>query len=92
MSGLGTYVPHKAFDSNKKTGSPRSTPCEAHTVAPQKQLEGPRITRKGDPRSLNPHLKWLLEESNVLQVQPLHPLKHALQLFTEYERKAGALT
>ena len=34
------------------------------------------------PRSLHPHLKWWLEESNVLQGQPLYPLKHALQLFT----------
>ena len=34
------------------------------------------------PRSLHPHLKWWLEESNVLPGQPLHPLKHALQIFT----------
>ena len=32
------------------------------------------------PKSLHPHLKWWLEESNVLQGQPLHPIKHALQL------------
>ena len=30
------------------------------------------------PKSLHPHLKWWLEESNVLPGQPLHPLKHAL--------------
>ena len=30
------------------------------------------------PRSLHPHLRWWLEESNVLPDQPLHPLKHAL--------------
>ena len=29
------------------------------------------------PRSLHPHLQWWLELSNVLQGQPLHPLKHA---------------
>ena len=34
------------------------------------------------PRSLHPHLRWWLEESNVLPGQPLHPLKHALQIFT----------
>ena len=28
------------------------------------------------PRSLHPQLEWWLEESNVLQGQPLHPLKH----------------
>ena len=34
------------------------------------------------PRSLNLHLRCWLEESNVLLGQPLHPLKHALQIFT----------
>ena len=34
------------------------------------------------PRSLHPHLRWWLEESNVLSGQPLHPLKHALQILT----------
>ena len=34
------------------------------------------------PKSLHPHLRWWLEESNVLLGQPLHPLKHALQIFT----------
>ena len=38
-------------------------------------------------RSLHPHLKWWLEESNVLQGQPLHPLKHALQLFTDTSKE-----
>ena len=35
------------------------------------------------PRSLHPHLRWWLEESNVLPGQPLHLLKHALQIFTD---------
>ena len=29
----------------------------------------------------------VLEESNVLQGQPLHPLKHALQLFTDASKE-----
>ena len=33
------------------------------------------------PRSLHPHLRLWLEESNVLPGQPLHPLKHALQIY-----------
>ena len=54
-------------------------------MASEKQLGGTRITRKGDtvPRSLCPHLKWWLEEGNVLPGQPLHALKHALQIFTD---------
>ena len=35
------------------------------------------------PKSLNPHLRWWLDESNVLLGQPLHPLQHALQIFTD---------
>ena len=35
------------------------------------------------PRSLHSHLRWWLEEDNVLPGQPLHPLKHALQIFTD---------
>ena len=39
------------------------------------------------PRSLHPYLEWWMEESNVLQGQPLHPLKHALQLFTDASKE-----
>ena len=39
------------------------------------------------PRSLHPHFKWWLEESNVLPGQPLHPLKHALQIFTDASKE-----
>ena len=39
------------------------------------------------PRSLHPHLHRWLEESNVLQRQPLHPIKHALQIFTDASKE-----
>ena len=39
------------------------------------------------PKSLHPHLRWWLEESNVLLGQPLHPLKHALQIFTDASKE-----
>ena len=35
------------------------------------------------PQSLHPHLRWWLIPNNVLKGQPLHPLQHALQLFTD---------
>ena len=35
------------------------------------------------PLSFYPHLDWWLEEYNVLKGQPLHPLQHALQIFTD---------
>ena len=39
------------------------------------------------PRSLHPHLEWWLDEGKVLQGQPLHPLKHALQIFTDASKE-----
>ena len=41
------------------------------------------------PRSLHPNLKWWLEDGNVLQGQPLHPLKHALQIFTDTSKEGS---
>ena len=42
------------------------------------------------PRSLHPHLQWWLEEDNVLQGQPLHPINHALQVFTDASKEGWA--
>ena len=39
------------------------------------------------PRSFHPHLKWWLEESSVLPGQPLHPLKHPVQIFTDASKE-----
>ena len=39
------------------------------------------------PRTLHPHLQWWLEESNMLQGQPLHPIQHALQVFTDASKE-----
>ena len=45
----------------------------------------PEVLEKVIPsvhQSLNPHLDWWLDETNVLKGQPLHPPQHAVQLFT----------
>ena len=39
------------------------------------------------PRSLHPHLQWWLQEDNALAGQPLHPIKHALQIFTDASKE-----
>ena len=39
------------------------------------------------PRSLQPHLQWWLKEDNVLTGQPLHPIQHALQIFTDASKE-----
>ena len=49
MPGPKIHVPHRSTHSNRKTSPLRATTHEAHTVALEKQLEGPRVTGKGDP-------------------------------------------
>ena len=44
LPGPSVDVPHRVADSYRKTGSLGTTPHEAHSVAPQKQLEDPRVT------------------------------------------------
>ena len=39
------------------------------------------------PKSLHLHLRWWLEEDNVLTGQPLHPTKHVLQIFTDTSKE-----
>ena len=51
-SGVAVHVSHRAQNSHRKASPPRSTSYETHTVALEEQLEGTRITRKGDTRSL----------------------------------------
>ena len=48
LPGPTIYVPHRPAHSNRKTSPLRATSHETHTVALEKQLEGPRVTGKGD--------------------------------------------
>ena len=48
LSGPAVHVSDRFTNSHKKASSPRLTSYEIHTVASQKQLEGTRVTRKGD--------------------------------------------
>ena len=51
LSSPAVHVPPRSTHSNRKAGPPTATPYETHTVEPEKQLEGSRITRKGDTSS-----------------------------------------
>ena len=65
-----------------ETGPPRLTSYEADAVALEKQLEGTRITRKGDSLTqVAPPSSEMVAGGK--QGQPLYPVKHALQIFTE---------
>ena len=89
VSGPTVHVPQRAPNSNRKASPPRSTSYETHTVAIENNWRVPESLEKviPVPRSLHPHLRWWLEESNVLPGQPLHPLKHALQIFTDASKE-----
>ena len=49
LPGSTIHVPHRSTHSNRKASTLRATTHETHTVALEKQLEGPRITGKSDP-------------------------------------------
>ena len=87
--GEGVHVLDRPVNSHRKAGSPRQVAHETHSMTSQKQLEDPGVSRKEDslPRSLHPHLQWWLKESNVLTGQPLHPVQHALQVFTDTSKE-----
>ena len=48
------HVANRPAYGNRKTGAPGETPHETHPVAPQKTLEGRRISGKGDSSSKVP--------------------------------------
>ena len=50
VPGPAVHVPHRPSNSHRKASPLRSTSYETHTVALEKQLEGTRITGKGDTR------------------------------------------
>ena len=54
LSGPAVYVSDRFVNSHREASSPRPATYETHTVASQKQLEGTRITGKGDPNSQVP--------------------------------------
>ena len=51
VPSLAVHVPHRAPNSHRRASPPRATSYETHTVALEEQLEGTRITRKGDTHS-----------------------------------------
>ena len=59
VPGLAVHVPHRTSNSHRKAGPLRATSYETHTVALEKQLEGTRITGKGNtsPQVALPPLK-----------------------------------
>ena len=54
LSSPAVHVPDRSANSHRKTGSPRPTAHETHTVASQKQLEGTTISGEDYPSTKVP--------------------------------------
>ena len=85
LSGPGIHVLDRFTNSYRKASSSRPTSNETHSVASQKQLEGTRITRKGDPNPQVPAPPFtMVAEGRQCTYRPtITPIKHALQIFTD---------
>ena len=64
LSSQTADVPNRPFYSYKEASPSRSAPYEADSVSHKNHW---RI-----PESFQLHLKWWLQEANILQSQPLH--------------------
>ena len=80
LSSLAAHVPHRIIH-HREAGPPSSTP---YIVLIQWHLKNNlRVPEPPEkvihiPSLLHPNIKWWMQENNVLQSEPLHPLKHAL--------------
>ena len=83
LSGQVAHVTHRPVDSYRETSPVGSAPHETHPCRVRESLEEVILIH----RSLHSQLKWWLQELNVLQGQPLHPLSHTLQIFLDASRE-----
>ena len=86
------HVPRRSTHSNKKASPPRATTYEAHTVELEKQLEGPRITRKGDTSSqvAPPSLKMVAGGKQCSTRSIITPSKAcSADLYRHIKRRVG---
>ena len=92
VSGPAVLVPHRSTHSNRKASPPRATSYETHTVAFEKQLDGPRITRKGDTSSqvAPPSLKMVAGGKQCATRSTITPTKAcSADLCRRIKRRAG---
>ena len=88
LPGPTIHVPHRSTHSNRKASPLRVSTHETHTVALEKQLEGPRITGKGDPcpQVPPPSSKVVAGGKQCATRSTIH-LRHALQIFTDASKE-----
>ena len=92
LSGPEIHVPHRSPHSNRKTSPLRATPHETHTVALEKQLEGPRVTGKGDtgPQVPPPSSKVVAGGKQCATRSTITPSKtRSADLYRRIKRRVG---
>ena len=92
MSGPTVHVPHRGSDSHRKASPPRSTSYETHTLALEEQLEGTRITRKGDtsPQIAPPPLKVVAGGKQCATRSTITPTKTcSANIYRHIKRRVG---
>ena len=85
LPGPGIHVLDRFANSYRKASSSRPTSYETHSVASQTQLEGPRITGKGDPNPqvLAPLFTMRAEGRQCPYSPTITPNKACFAIFTE---------
>ena len=87
LSGPAVHVSDRFANSHRKASSPGPSAHETHRVGTNWRVPESLEKVIPVPRTLHPHLQWCLKEDNVLTGQPLHPIKHALQIFTDASKE-----
>ena len=92
LPGPTIHVPHRPAHSNRKTSPLRATSHETHTVALEKQLEGPRVTGKGDtgPQVPPPPPKVVAGGKQCASRSTITPFKTcSANLYRRIKRRVG---
>ena len=92
LSGPAVYVLDRPTNSHRKTGSPRPTSHETHTVASQKQLESTGISRKDypSPQVTSPTLAMVATGRKCLTRPTLTPHKTcSADFYRRIKRRVG---
>ena len=78
----------RATESYRKTGPPGTATYETYTVAPEKELEGSRFTRKGDPYpQVTPSSAKVMTIGRKCSSRSTTTLRCALPIFTDVSKE-----
>ena len=92
VPGPAVHVSHRTSNSHRKASPPRSTSYETHTVALEEQLEGTRITRKGDthPQVAPPPLIVVAGGKQCASRSTITPTKtYSADIYRRIKRRVG---